>query len=118
VSGSKWWRLLVGRVLFCTAVTGAITIGLDQMPTSAMAVIGIFAVFFIKLFVAVDFIEGIFGIRSVANLAGFVAAAGVVDAFDGVEGWLGVVGFLIARRGTIGLDGGCGRGGWGLSFGF
>ena len=97
-------RFWIGGVFFCTAFTGAFTIGVDEVTVTAVAVAGMLTVLLVECFVAQDFIEGILGIRSMADRTGFVATAGVVDVFEWIVARIGVVGFIIARLGTIGLD--------------
>ena len=76
------------------------------------AVTGIFAIFAVVCFVAKDFVYWIAGIWCMAFEAGFVAAAGVVDAFEGIVVRFSVVRFDLARRATIRLYRCCGRRSW------
>ena len=87
------------------AVAEAVAIAIHKVFGVAVAVVGIAAILFIILFVAKDFIEGIFGIGCVALGAGFAAfASGVVDQFNGVVGLFRVVKEPALRLGAIGHD--------------
>jgi len=87
------------------AIAGAVAIAVHEVFGVSVAVVGVAAVLFVKFFIAEDFIQGVFRIGGVAFGAGFAAIAfGVVDDFDGVVGWFGVVWGFAVRLGAIGCN--------------